>query len=216
MSKIVHTEVKATVKFFDAKKGFGFFKTEEFGDVFVHSSMLGTFQPWELQEGNPAFISLEESSKTGKFQVTMIHEIFVFYLKQQGEMFSLPRPLEFDIQAVVAKDSSVVVLETRDKLTGTVSEVKAGFGFLKVKGQKRPIFFHRTQLPIGVKAEMGMTFTFVVDKNEKGLTATSLSLLDTASEEEVGSLEETVLAKVSKPRIASRASPITLLPIAAE
>ncbi len=34
---------EGTVKWFDAKKGYGFIETEEQGDVFVHFSAIETF-----------------------------------------------------------------------------------------------------------------------------------------------------------------------------
>ena len=52
-----------TVKWFDAKKGYGFIETEEQGDVFVHFSAIETEGYRTLNEGEKVSIEVEQGQK---------------------------------------------------------------------------------------------------------------------------------------------------------
>jgi CspA family cold shock protein len=52
-----------TVKWFDAKKGYGFIETEEQGDVFVHFSVIDTEGYRTLNEGEKVTIEVEQGQK---------------------------------------------------------------------------------------------------------------------------------------------------------
>jgi cold shock CspA family protein len=175
------TNVEARVKFFNQNEGFGFFSTVQFGDVFVHITKLGTFQPWEMQEGNPAVISFEPNpKKEGQYHVTEIHEMCLFYLKRQGEAFSLPKPFDYPDVAVLAVKDHLMVGEKR---TGVLDDIKGGFGFLKVDGVPKKVFVHfKEQMPKGLKLKVGQTFEFEVGENNRGLLAIKLTLVQSEVE----------------------------------
>ncbi len=54
---------EGTVKWFDAKKGYGFIETEEQGDVFVHFSVIETEGYRTLNEGEKVSIEIEQGQK---------------------------------------------------------------------------------------------------------------------------------------------------------
>ena len=54
---------EGTVKWFDAKKGYGFIETEEEGDVFVHFSAIETEGYRTLNEGEKVSIEIEQGEK---------------------------------------------------------------------------------------------------------------------------------------------------------
>ncbi len=54
---------EGTVKWFDAKKGYGFIETEEQGDVFVHFSAIETDGYRTLNEGEKVSIEVEQGQK---------------------------------------------------------------------------------------------------------------------------------------------------------
>lgn len=192
MANVTVTGADALVKWFDPKKGYGFFTVENYGDIFVHETMLGTFKPWELVDGSSAIISFSSHPETGRLQVTHIQEVFLLYLKQQGEAFSLPKPFDYPEVSVPAANDFLTVGETR---VGVLDDIKQGFGFIKVDGVAKKVFVHlSSQLPKGLKAEHGQTFEFVVGKNERGLLAETLKLVKPEAEAEAVPLTETPAA----------------------
>lgn len=203
MANVTVTGADAQVKWFDPKRGFGFFIVEGYGDIFVHVSMLGTFQPWELVEGNSAIISFATNPDTEKLQVTHIQEVFLLYLKQQGEAFSLPRPFDYpDVPIPAAKDF-LTVGETR---VGVLDDIKAGFGFIKVEGVAKKVFVHfNDQMPKGLKPEVGQTFEFDVGKNDRGLLALNMTLVQVETETAPAPTTETVTAASDAPAATKRA-----------
>ncbi len=50
------------VKFYSEKKGYGFIKTEEHGDVYVHKSGIKEFGHFGLQKGDPVYFEIKETS----------------------------------------------------------------------------------------------------------------------------------------------------------
>ena len=54
---------EGTVKWFDAKKGYGFIETEEQGDVFVHFSAIEAEGYRTLNEGEKVSIEIEQGEK---------------------------------------------------------------------------------------------------------------------------------------------------------
>ena len=54
---------KGKVKWFDAKKGYGFVQTEDGGDAFVHFSVIETDGFKTLDEGQEVEIEIEENEK---------------------------------------------------------------------------------------------------------------------------------------------------------
>ena len=54
---------EGTVKWFDAKKGYGFIETEEQGDVFVHFSVIESEGYRTLNEGEKVSIEIEQGQK---------------------------------------------------------------------------------------------------------------------------------------------------------
>lgn len=50
------------VKFYSEKKGYGFIKTEEYGDVYVHKSGIKEFGHFGLQKGDPVSFEVKETS----------------------------------------------------------------------------------------------------------------------------------------------------------
>ncbi len=56
-------EVQGTVKWFNAKKGFGFIEQEEGEDVFVHYSAIETPGFKTLEEGEKVTFEVEENDK---------------------------------------------------------------------------------------------------------------------------------------------------------
>ena len=54
---------EGTVKWFDAKKGYGFIETEEQGDIFVHFSAIETDGYRTLNEGEKVSIEIEQGQK---------------------------------------------------------------------------------------------------------------------------------------------------------
>ena len=54
---------EGTVKWFDAKKGYGFIETEEQGDVFVHFSAIEAEGYRTLNEGEKVSIEIEQGQK---------------------------------------------------------------------------------------------------------------------------------------------------------
>lgn len=187
--------VEAHVKFFKPEEGYGFFSTEQFGDIFVHITKLGTFQPWELQEGNPAVISFEPNpKKEGSYQVTEIQEMCLFYLKRQGEVFSLPKPFDYpDVSVPTVKDTFTI----GEKYRGVVEDVFNGFGFIRVEGVTKKIFVHFSALPKGLKLEKGQVFDFEVGKNDRGLLAINVKLVQTEVEAQAAEVPATETAAAS-------------------
>ncbi|MCP3901586.1 MAG: cold shock domain-containing protein, partial [Desulfobacteraceae bacterium] len=55
--------VQGTVKWFNAKKGFGFIEQEEGEDVFVHYSAIETPGFKTLEEGEKVTFEVEENDK---------------------------------------------------------------------------------------------------------------------------------------------------------
>lgn len=194
---MVVTYADAHVKWFDPNKGFGFFTVEGYEkDIFVHATMLGTFHPWELTENAPAVISFA-SNQNGDLQVTKIHEICLFYLKREGETFSLPKPFDYsDVSLPAVKD----FLTVGEKHLGVLDDIKAGFGFIKVEGVAKKTFVHfKDQMPKGLKPEVGQTFEFEVGKNDRGLLALNLKLVQSEDEAEAAPVTETVTAASDAP-----------------
>lgn len=54
---------EGTVKWFDAKKGYGFIETEEQGDVFVHFSAIESEGYRTLNEGEKVNLEIEQGQK---------------------------------------------------------------------------------------------------------------------------------------------------------
>ncbi|HSQ83800.1 MAG TPA: cold shock domain-containing protein [Desulfobacterales bacterium] len=58
------------IKFYSEKKGYGFIKTEEYGDVYVHKSGIKEFGHFGLQKGDPVSFEVKETS-TGKQAINL-------------------------------------------------------------------------------------------------------------------------------------------------
>lgn len=176
MAHVVITDADATVKWYNAVKGFGFFVDPIYGDIFFHRTMLGTFQPWEMQEGAPAVISFA-TGKDGRLQVTQIHKVSLGHVKSQGDTFCLPEPsAEISVEAPVLVEE--VVLKKGGNYRGVVGKVMPGFGFLKVEGMGKFLFFHNSALSDpDIKPKIGDRFDFVLGENDKGLAAIEMKLV---------------------------------------
>lgn len=190
MARVVTVaQADVIVKWFDNQKGFGFFidennlfvnaeGVEQKAEIFVHRSKLGSFHPWELQEGAPAVISYATGSNS-KLQVTEIHSICLIHVKQQGDTFSLPEPkAEIPVEAAPAPVEEVV-LKMGGHYRGLVGKVMPGFGFLKVDGMGKFLFFHNTALPdSSVKPKIGQVYDFTLGSNDKGPAAEKMVLVE--------------------------------------
>jgi CspA family cold shock protein len=57
------TQMKGTVKWFDAKKGYGFITMEDGNDIFVHYSAIQMDGYKNLKENQPVVFDISEGSK---------------------------------------------------------------------------------------------------------------------------------------------------------
>ena len=62
--------MKGYIKFYSEKKGYGFVKTEEYGDVYVHKSGIKEFGHFGLQKGDAVSFEVKETS-TGKQAINL-------------------------------------------------------------------------------------------------------------------------------------------------
>jgi cold shock CspA family protein len=116
-------------------------------------------------------------------QVTEVHLVSLGYVKAQGDVFCLPAPTPASgetIHPVATTMVDDVNFKLSDRVRGVVKTINpAGFGFLKVEGMAKFIFFHFKVLPAGVKAVEGQVFDLTIGENDRGFIATALALVET-------------------------------------
>lgn len=179
MAHVKVMEADVTVKWFDATKGFGFFVEPMFGDIFFHKSILGTFDPKELQDGTSAVISFE-TAPDGRLKVTEIH--MMLFVKRQGDLSRfIPAPVT-EAPAEPPTPVEEVVLKQGGHYRGLVGKVMPGYGFLKIEGVGKFVFFYNSALPdSSVKPKIGQVYDFTLGSNDKGPAAEKMVLVEPES-----------------------------------
>jgi cold shock protein len=157
-------QVKATVKWFNLRKGFGFVATADGqDDAFLHSSILNRAGMQSIADGAELIVEVGPGAK-GR-QVTRIVEIL--NTPQQ------PVARSFTNHAAPSGDG----VETQ----GTVKWYKAdkGFGFVAADDGDKDVFIHRSVLMrAGVGTlDPGQKVKIWVNNTPKGREATSMQIL---------------------------------------
>ncbi len=168
-------KVAVTVKWFDTKNGFGFFKQEEGADIFVHISVLqySGFEPEDMQEDLPAMISFAEN-KDGKLQCSCIHEI-------DGKKRKKNVVRKRKMQRLSVGDRYILTLKSFG--------FKKGYGFFYAPAGGDDLFVHISAIPEDLHDYLvkGNRFEVVIGENEDGRLLANVQALSpeyNAEEEE--------------------------------
>lgn len=207
--------VDGVVKSFNPINGYGFVNIEGISlDVFMHKSVLGNFQPWEIQSGAPIVVSFDTDEKRGGFKVTKVHALSIVLVKTEHDTWNMPQPTSLQSPQAIEGEEAVVLeyqpVEVGQTRQGFIASLTGkGFCFIKVDGTGpgKNLFAHYTQFDPTIEPKIGMHFTFKVDQNDKGFCATSLELIEKVEEDVVPSAE-VVLADVPVEPVDAPAAPV--------
>lgn len=159
--------VLATVKWFNAEKGFGFVAVDGGSEAFMHVRQLETAGHSSVSEGARVRVRVGQGQKGP--EVTEVIEVDTS--TSQAASTTERRP------AIV---SQVVGLTT--EITGTVNMYKAdkGFGFVGQDGGGKDVFVHVTALARAGLTELakGQRVRMKIGQGQKGLEAQTIELLD--------------------------------------
>ena len=159
--------VDATVKWFNAEKGFGFVGLAEGSAAFLHIRQLEAAGHRSVPEGARVRVRIGQGRKGPEVTEVMAVELGAAALKSAE---TLPASLP-----------SRVIGQTKESI-GTVKLYKAekGFGFVGQDGGGKDVFIHATTL---VRAGLtgltaGQRVRMQIGQGQKGLEAQSIELLD--------------------------------------
>jgi cold shock protein len=182
------TNVQATVKWFNATKGFGFVTpTDGTQDAFLHASQLAFLGHEELPEGATVVVDLAQGPKGP--QVSAVHEVDVSTATPSGSRdraprdFGGPRGGGRDFGAPRGGGGGF----SRDRDSGPTEEVLGtvkwynpdkGFGFIGPDNGGKDIFVHASALQRSGLYDLteGAAVRVQVRQGQKGLEAASIEL----------------------------------------
>lgn len=172
------TNVQATVKWFNATKGFGFVTpTDGTQDAFLHASQLAFLGHEELPEGATVVVDLAQGPKGP--QVSAVHEVDVSTASPRERGGGGPRGGGFG--------GSPRGGFSRDRDSGPTEEVLGtvkwynpdkGFGFIGPDNGGKDIFVHASALQRSGLYDLteGAAVRVQVRQGQKGLEAASIEL----------------------------------------
>jgi CspA family cold shock protein len=159
--------VEATVKWFNAEKGFGFVALDGGSQAFMHIRQLETAGHSRVTEGARVKVRIGQGQKGP--EVTEVIEVDTSTARTASATERRP--------VIVSQ----VVGQTRE-ITGTVNMYKAdkGFGFVGQDGGGKDVFVHVTALArAGLTAlAKGQRVRMKIGQGQKGLEAQTIELLD--------------------------------------
>jgi cold shock protein len=158
--------VEATVKWFNAEKGFGFVALANGSEAFMHIRQLETAGHSSVTEGARVRVRIGQGQKGPE-----VTEVIAVDASTARVAIKTERP------ATV----SSVEGQTR-QITGTVNMYKAdkGFGFVGQDGGGKDVFVHVTALARAGLTELskGQRVRMKIGQGQKGLEAQTIELLD--------------------------------------
>ena len=164
-------KITVTVKWFNIKKGFGFF-TDERGDIFVHRSLFERYavtseRMRDAGNHSQAAVITVVDRADGRRQATAIHS-----LAGQAVVDTA-----VSTTAVLPPVSKITSLKVHDHAIGRMKwfNYGKGYGFLEVVGvpNHTDMFLHISAVPHHLRDRLveGQAFDFVVGENRQGLLA---------------------------------------------
>lgn len=186
----IATNVQATVKWFNATKGFGFVTpTDGTQDAFLHASQLAFLGHEELPEGTTVVVDLAQGPKGP--QVSAVHEVDVSTAtpgRDRGSRdLGAPRGGSRDFGAPRGGAGGAGGGYSRDRDSGPTEEVTGtvkwynpdkGFGFIGPDNGGKDIFIHASALQRSGLYDLteGAAVRVQVRQGLKGLEAASIEL----------------------------------------
>jgi CspA family cold shock protein len=159
--------VEATVKWFNAEKGFGFVAVGDGSEAFMHIRQLEAAGHGSLPEGARVKVRISQGQKGP--EVTEVIEVDLS-TAQSGRSAARPRATSSQVTGEVAESIGTVKVYKADK----------GFGFVGQDGGGKDVFVHATALArAGLSGLIeGQRVRMQIGQGQKGLEAQTIELLD--------------------------------------
>jgi CspA family cold shock protein len=162
--------VEATVKWFNAEKGFGFIAVAGGSEAFMHIRQLEAAGHSSVPEGARVKVRIGQGQKGP--EVTEVIEVDTSTAQVTGKPAAPPR------SALQGQPGTGATTEC----VGSVKMYNAdkGFGFVGQEGGGKDVFVHVTTLARGGLRELteGQRVRMQIAQGQKGLEARSIELLD--------------------------------------